>query len=94
MTKADIVDRIALSTGISKTETAAIVNGFLTCIVEALKQNKHIEIRGFGTFKVVKRASRVARNIKTGQQIRLPERYLPVFKPSKQLRSLVEEQQT
>jgi len=94
MTKADIVDRIALSTGISKPETAAIVNGFLTCIVEALKQNKHIEIRGFGTFKVVKRASRVARNIKTGQEIRLPERYLPVFKPSKQLKSLVEEQQT
>ena len=90
MTKADIVDQIAEATGLTKTDTAAIVEGFLTSVVLALQKGEHIEIRGFGTFKVVTRASRTGRNPKTGEVVRIPERPVPVFKPSRELRSCVE----
>ena len=90
MTKADIVDHIAEATGLTKTDTAAVVEGFLTSVVSALQKGEHIEIRGFGTFKVVTRASRTGRNPKTGEVVRIPERPVPVFKPSRELRSGVE----
>ena len=90
MTKADIVDQIAEATGLTKTDTAAVVEGFLTSVVSALQKGDHIEIRGFGTFKVVTRASRTGRNPKTGEVVRIPERPVPVFKPSRELRSGVE----
>ena len=90
MTKADIVDQIAEAIGMTKTDTAAVVEGFLTSVVSALQKGEHIEIRGFGTFKVVTRASRTGRNPKTGEVVRIPERPVPVFKPSRELRSGVE----
>tara|TARA_B100001123_G_scaffold399363_1_gene484297 strand:- start:5866 stop:6150 length:285 start_codon:yes stop_codon:yes gene_type:complete len=90
VTKADIVDQIAEAIGLTKTDTAAVVEGFLTSVVSALQKGEHIEIRGFGTFKVVTRASRTGRNPKTGEVVRIPERPVPVFKPSRELRSGVE----
>ena len=90
MTKADIVDQIAEATGLTKTDTAAVVEGFLTSVVSALQKGEHIEIRGFGTFKVVTRASRTGRNPKTGEVVRITERPVPVFKPSRELRSGVD----
>ncbi len=90
MTKADIVDRIAGATGLTKTDTAAIVEGFLTTVAEALSDDHHIEIRGFGTFKVVRRAPRTGRNPKTGEVVSIPSRPVPVFKPSRELRSQIE----
>ncbi len=90
MTKADIVDQIAEATGLTKTDTAAVVEGFLASVISALQKGEHIEIRGFGTFKVVTRASRTGRNPKTGEVVRIPERPVPVFKPSRELRSGVE----
>lgn len=90
MTKADIVNRIADATGLTKTDTSTVLEGFLGCVVDALKAGDHIEIRGFGTFKVVERASRTGRNPKTGDVVRIPERPVPVFKPSRELRTAVE----
>jgi len=89
MTKADIVDVITLSTGISKTETEAVVNGFLDTVIESLKEGKNIELRGFGSFKVVKRAQRVARNPKTNEEVIVPEQYVPVLKVSKDFKKSV-----
>ncbi len=89
MTKADIVEIITLSTGISKTETEAVVNGFLDTVIESLKEGKNIELRGFGSFKVVKRAQRVARNPKTNQEVIVPEQYVPVLKMSKDFKKTV-----
>jgi len=91
MTKADIVDRIATATGITKTDVAIVVDEFISSVIEAMKRNERVELRGFGVFQVVKRAPRTARNPRTGRTIRIPERYLPVFKPSKILRAMVEE---
>ncbi|MCH8569452.1 MAG: integration host factor subunit beta [Balneolales bacterium] len=91
MTKADIVDIITLSTGISKTETEAVVNGFLDTVIESMKEGKNIELRGFGSFKVVKRAQRVARNPKTNEEVIVPEQFVPVLKVSKEFKKSVGE---
>jgi DNA-binding protein HU-beta len=89
MTKSDIVDIISSSTGISKIETEAVVKGFLETVIESLKKGEHIELRGFGSFKVVKRAPRVARNPKTNKEVAVPAQYVPVLKVSKDFKSAV-----
>jgi DNA-binding protein HU-beta len=52
MTKADIVDRVAGGTGLTKLETEAIIEGFFKTVIDALKEGKGIEIRGFGSYRV------------------------------------------
>lgn len=89
MTKADIVDNIANGTGLTKVETEIIVDAFLATVSAALKDGHNIEIRGFGSFKVKKRKSRLARNPRTGDEVHVDEHYVPVFKVSKELRGAV-----
>lgn len=90
MTKSDIVDVISASTGISKIETEAVVKGFMETVIESLRKGETIELRGFGTFKVVHRAQRVARNPKTNQEVNVPAQAVPVLKVSKEFRALVQ----
>jgi nucleoid DNA-binding protein len=82
MTKADIVDEIAKSTGLTKIETKAVVDGVFQSIISAIAGGKRIELRGFGVFKHKSRKPRMARNPKTGELVPLEKRYVPVFKPS------------
>jgi len=89
LTKADIVDHIASGTGLTKVETEAVVDGFIQTVIEALKEGKNIEIRGFGSFKTKKRKGRVARNPRTGEQVMVDEHFVPIFKVSKELKSVV-----
>lgn len=89
MTKADIVDIVSNSTGITKVETEAVVNGFLDTVIDAMKSGETIELRGFGSFKVVKRAQRVARNPKTNEEVIVPEQHVPVLKVSKEFKKEV-----
>ncbi len=91
MTKADIVRQIAQETGLTKTDVAAVVDGFIESVIESLQQGDHIEIRGFGTFKSVTRAPRTGRNPRTGSEVKISSRRAPVFKPSKELRARVEQ---
>ena len=90
MTKADIVNEIADSTGMTKTDTSAVVEGVLDAISNALVRGKNIEIRGFGRFKVKKRAPRTARNPRTGSAVPIPARLVPVWEPSDELKERVE----
>ncbi|MCD6378860.1 integration host factor subunit beta [bacterium] len=89
MTKADIVDSVANKTGLTKKEVAESVEGFLSCISDGLAKGEHFEIRGFGTFKVKLRKARMARNPRTGEPVPVPERLVPVFKVSRELKDLV-----
>ena len=91
MTKADIVDVIASGTGLTKVETEAVVDGFIQTVIGSLRDGKNIEIRGFGSFKVKKRKGRVARNPRTGEQVQVDEHYVPIFKVSKDLKAVVNE---
>jgi integration host factor subunit beta len=91
MTKADLVEQVAeaIGPGITKKDCALVVDGFLNAVKRALTNGEHIEIRGFGTFKVRRRKSRMARNPRTGDAVRVPSRSVPVFKPSKHLQAQV-----
>jgi integration host factor subunit beta len=89
MTKADLVEEIAVQTGVSKNHTAVIVDGMLDAVCRALSDGKHLEIRGFGTFKVRERRARRARNPRSGSEVMVPAKLVPVFKPSKELKAQV-----
>lgn len=92
MTKADLVEQVAeaIGPGVTKKDCALVVDGFLNAMKRALATGENIEIRGFGTFKVRKRKTRMARNPRTGESVEVPSRSVPVFKPSKHLRARVE----
>jgi len=91
MTKADLVEQVAeaIGPGITKKDCSLVVDGFLNAIKRALADGDNIEIRGFGTFKVRRRKSRMARNPRTGEPVEVASRSVPVFKPSKHLRTRV-----
>jgi nucleoid DNA-binding protein len=91
VTKADIVDVIASATGLTKVETEAVVDGFITTVIGAMRDGKNIEIRGFGSFKVKKRKGRIARNPRTGDQVMVEEHFVPTFKVSKEMKQTVNE---
>ena len=91
MTKQEIVDVVSNATGLTKVETDAIMNGIMSTIIDSLANNKRVELRGFGTFGIKHRMPKKARNPGTGDPIYLPERYVPTFKPSKLMRSRVNE---
>ena len=95
MTKADLVERVTAQISrtagpmISKKDCARVVDSFLDAIKEALQEQKNIEVRGFGTFKIRHRKTRMARNPRTGSPVEVSARPVPVFKPSKELRAMV-----
>lgn len=92
MTRAQIAAAISEATGLSKKETEIVVEGFITCIIDSLKRNEPVEIRGFGTYKNNIKHPRVARNPKTGEKIELGKRYIPMFKVSKDFKKAVQEE--
>ena len=91
MTKANIVDRVSAATGLTKVETETVIDGFMSTIIDTLKSKGHVELRGFGTFGIKKREPRLARNPGTGETVQLPERFVPVFKPSMSLKKNIRE---
>jgi len=88
MTKADIVARVASQTGLTKVDVGEVVEGFIESVKYALTKEDPLEIRGFGTFYVAKRAPRVARNPRTGEEVKIPARKQPAFKPSKEIKKI------
>ena len=91
MTKAELVEQVAkkIRPLVPKRDCGVVVDLFLEAVKDALARGDHIEIRGFGTFKVRERRPRQARNPRTGEAVSVPAREVPVFKPSKQLLSRV-----
>jgi len=83
MTKADIVNEISKQTGIEKVAVKKTVEAFMDNIKGALKSNKNVYLRGFGSFVVKKRAEKTARNISKNTTIIIPEHFIPSFKPAK-----------
>ena len=81
--RADIVSEIAKSTGVEKVQVQAIVEAFMESIKTSLTNNNNVYLRGFGSFIVKKRATKVARNISKNTTITIPEHNIPAFKPAK-----------
>ncbi|NLB63956.1 MAG: integration host factor subunit beta [Fibrobacter sp.] len=89
MTKQDLIQEVARSTGFIQLDIKSTVEELLKQIGKSLDLNSNIEIRGFGTFSLRVRKSRPARNLRTGEEVILPERLVPVFKYSATLRKRI-----
>lgn len=89
MTKADLVKIISENTGIIRKDVAVVVDSLLQSIKDSLAKGQHIEIRGFGTFKLKTRKPRVGRNPKTDEKVPVPARTVPTFKFSREFKSSV-----
>ena len=87
MTKADIVNQIAKSTGVEKIQVQAIVEAFMESVKNAMANGQNVYLRGFGSFIIKKRAMKVARNISKNTTITIPEHNIPAFKPAKSFSS-------
>ncbi|MCE5194087.1 MAG: HU family DNA-binding protein [Nitrospiraceae bacterium] len=79
MTKAELIDRIASTTGLNKTQAAKAVDSTLNAIKTALKKGQKVTLIGFGTFSAAKRKARKGRNPRTGQIINIPAAKVPKF---------------
>ena len=90
MNKSDLVNKISKKNAhIKKADIEEAPDLLTTLISNALSRNNRIEIRGFGTFSVRKRAARLARNPKTGSSITVNSKFHPYFRASRLLRQLV-----
>jgi integration host factor subunit beta len=93
MTKADLVEEVIRVAVLSKKDAESVVNTVFGQIMEALKDDDKIELRGFGSFRVRRRRSRLGRNPKTGDRVDVPSKRIPYFKPGKELRDLINDQE-
>jgi DNA-binding protein HU-beta len=84
--KADLVEVVAKSAGLSKVASEKALDGTLDAIKGALKKGHSVTLVGFGTFKVGKRAARVGRNPQTGAEIRIKAARVPKFSAGKALK--------
>jgi integration host factor subunit beta len=89
MTKADLVEKVTGLGDLTRRDGEVIVETIFGSVIGALQTGDKIEIRGFGSFRIRQRNSRIGRNPKTGERVEVPAKRVPYFKPSKELRDLV-----
>ena len=89
MTKAELVEQVAHSTQLTKKHAELIVNTVFESIAQSLRAGEKIELRGFGSFRIRQRGPRIGRNPKTGDQVQVPPKRIPYFKPGKELKELL-----
>jgi nucleoid DNA-binding protein len=91
VTKKEIVRTISEEIGLTQLKTKEIVQKTFDAIVRTLVDERRIELRNFGVFEVKRRASRKARNPRTGDKVFVPEKYVVTFKPGKEMDKRVRE---
>ena len=89
MNKAELIAAIAAKTGETKKSAEASVNAFVDVVTAALTKGDKVQLVGFGSFEVRKRAARKGRNPRTKEEIKIPASKAPVFKAGKALKDLV-----
>ena len=90
MTKSDLIDRIAgKQAQLSSKDVELAIKSILEYMSQILSEGGRIEIRGFGSFSLHYRVPRIGRNPKTGSPVALTGKYVPHFKPGKELRDRV-----
>ena len=89
MTKADLVEKVTGLGDLTRRDGEVIVETIFGSVIGALQSGDKIEIRGFGSFRIRQRNPRIGRNPKTGARVEVPAKKVPYFKPSKELRDLV-----
>ena len=91
MTKADLIDEVSRLAELTRKDSEVIVETIFDSVVRSLRAGDKIEIRGFGSFRTRQRKPRMGRNPKTGEKVEVPAKKIPFFKPSKELKDLVNE---
>jgi DNA-binding protein HU-beta len=89
MTKSDVIKQIAEKTGATQEEVLVMVETCLTVIKDSMAEGNEIFIRGFGSFIIKRRASKLARNITANTSVVVPEHYIPMFRPSPDFKELI-----
>ena len=89
LTKADLIEEVLRITELPRKESETIVETIFESIIDALQKGDKIEIRGFGSFRTRQRQPRIGRNPKTGARVEVPAKKIPYFKPSKELKDVV-----
>ncbi len=82
MVKKEIIEKIAEKTGLNRHLVKRVVDEFLSVVSEAFKEKERVELRRFGVFYFKKRKRTIGRNLKTGEEIIIPEGEKLIFKPS------------
>lgn len=92
VTKSELIERIVDRQGqLSVRDVELAIKTMLDHMAQALAEGERIEIRGFGSFSLHYRSPRLGRNPKTGESVELEGKYVPHFKPGKELRESVNE---
>ncbi len=89
MNKKELINEIALGTGLTRVEVGAAVDGLMTLISKTMRSGKTVELRGFGTFVPVHRAPRRARDPVSGEIRSIPAKWTVTFRPSPKLKKAV-----
>ena len=89
MNKAELIAAVAEKTGMSKKDTEAVVAATFEAVAETLANGDKVQLVGFGSFEVKKRAARLGRNPKTKETIEIEASKVPVFKAGKALKDAV-----
>jgi DNA-binding protein HU-beta len=89
MNKGELIDAVAASAGLSKSEATKAVDGVLDAVTSTLSNGGSVSLVGFGTFSVKARAARAGRNPRTGETIQIPASNVPGFKAGKALKDAV-----
>ena len=90
MTRSELIKKISLENKLlTEDQVTIVVTTLIEIIKEALAAGDKVEIRGFGSFRLRTRKSRLGRNPRTGEQVSVPEKHVPFFKTGKELRELV-----
>ena len=82
MTKAELINEIAITTGYDKTSIGIIVESMMSHVKKSVASGENVYLRGFGSFITKVRAAKVARNISKNTSIQVPEHRIPAFKPA------------
>ena len=89
MNKNDLIAAVASSTGLSKSDTAKAVDGFISSVTSSLRNSNEVRLVGFGTFSVGHRKATTGRNPRTGERIQIAAKNVPKFKSGKALKAAV-----
>lgn len=89
MNKAELISAVAAAAEVSKKDAETVIAATLDTITAALKEGDKVQLVGFGSFEVKKRAARIGRNPKTKESIEIPASVVPVFKAGKALKDAV-----
>ena len=89
MNKAELINVVSVAAEVSKKDAETVITATLDAITDALKEGEKVQLVGFGSFEVKKRAARVGRNPKTKEPIEIPASVVLVFKAGKVLKDTV-----